>query len=163
MQIVRHVVVYHIGKIFRRNQCVLNDNGFRGAEDHGKNIHQQDAGEVEQIEPQIPHGQIDHSAQLIGKEKIDQNQNGIGTGGIGKDERDKTPYLPFQNGAFVKAKQGVNHITAVYQTQQIYNGGTDHHIEHQIRNALVTVLIAETVKPSTQIFQYAQLLYMVRS
>ena len=56
VHVVCHIGINEVGEVFCRNKRILDDHIGGGAEDHGKDIHKDHAGEIVQIKSERTHG-----------------------------------------------------------------------------------------------------------
>lgn len=116
-----------------------------GQEDHGKNIHQDHAGKIENIKPKRADLPLHKAAQGIEKVQKDRRKD-TAARGIGKHKSNKPPNLSLQDLLLVKAQGIIKNSTAVNQTHQVYDGTSDGDKKHQIGNAPIAVLIAKLIE-----------------
>ena len=127
------------------------------AKDHAENVHQQNAGKIKKVKPQrsprIFHGS---AKRIVAKQNNggDQNVSCI----VGEYVGEQSPYLSLQNKSAVEIQGVVQRVALVEQAQNINNGASQGHIEHQVGNAFISVFITKTFKFLSQIFQCAHLL-----
>ena len=123
-----------------------------GTENHTPDIHQDDTGEIEQIEPERSPNVLHGSAHGIVAEQGNGSQKNAAAGvtqGIGE----QSPYLSLQNGHPVKAKQIIKGVAVIDQAHQVHDCRTRGNIKHQVGDASVSVCKTESVKPTSKIFQ----------
>jgi hypothetical protein len=58
-----------------------------------------------------------------------------------------------EDSGLIKAKQAINSISAIHQTQKGHYAASHANVEHQIGNALVPIPEAEEVKLLAKVFQ----------
>ena len=131
-------------------------------QDHAVDIHQNHAGEIEQIEfqcsPDILHG----TTKRIVTQQGNGNQNQIAVAGsVGEGVGKQPPDLSLQNAFPVEAEDTVQSIVSGHLTYQINDGGTYSDIQHQIWNAFISVCVAEPFKICAKIFQIQSLLVFI--
>ena len=126
---------------------------IRGAaENHAVNVHQQNAGEVEQIEFEGAPAIFHSPAQRKIAEQADQlKQNVLPVSGQGIGNQ--TPHLTLENQVPVKIQKIVQERITAQNSHHIDNSGADGNIEHQIGNALVSVLKTKPFKFSAKVTQ----------
>ena len=155
VQVVGHVGVKAL-EISCGDQVLSNDHIAGGAENHGKGIHQQHTGKVEEIKLQCSHTGFHIPAQHI--EKIEEQKTQETAFGLGEYIAEQAPDLSLQNLTLIKAQKLIKPYSGVHQAHDDYQGIAQGNIQHQIGNALIPVLEAKTGEFSTQVFQQTQLL-----
>ena len=129
------------------------------AEDHAVNVHQNHAGNIEQIELQCAPDIFHSTSEGIVAQQGNGNQKQITVAGtIGEGIGKQAPDLTMQDAFPVEAENVVKNIVSGHLADQIYNGGSHSDIEHQIGNALITICITETFETCAKIFQIQSLL-----
>ena len=157
VQVIGHVAV-QIGKLFRCNKILANNHFLSGAENHGKNIHQHHTGGIEQIKLKGADGQFHRPSQPVEEIQEENINQGICAEGIGQQPADQPPDLPLQDFGFIKSQNPVQHLSAVNHGHDRYQSRAQRNVQHEIRNALIPVVKAKTLKLSAEIFQMTQLL-----
>lgn len=123
------------------------------AEDHGVNIHEYDAGKIEQVKFQCAPCPLHDSAQRIIAQKADKHHQDAAAE-HGQRIGNEPPDLSMEDRCPVEHQKVIEQIVSGNIAHQINNGVADADIKHQIGNALIAVLIAEQFKFSTEIFQF---------
>ena len=115
------------------------------AEDHAPDIHQQDAAEIEQIEPERTPDIFDGPSQGVVAEQGDEHQQNIA---VIKCQRigDQAPDLSLQNHCPVEDQQIIQQGVLGKLGHQKDQAAAKTDVEHQIGNAFVAVLEAETIE-----------------
>ena len=122
-------------------------------EDHAVNIHQQDAGQIKEVEAQGSPKVFNSPPQGVGTQENDGRQDGF-LPTVGQHKGEKPPNLSLQNFTTTEAKKVIQHRVVGHDGHKIAYGN----IEHQIRDTLAAVAQAEQIKLSAKIFQKTQLL-----
>ena len=144
MQIIGHLPVDRehcgeIGILFTGERTLRND----GAEDHGEDIHQDHAGQIIKIEFQRAHAVFYMPSDHV--EEIEEYQFQKTASGLGENIGHKPPDLSLQDLALVKTQQLVQKAASVHHTQEGHDAVAKAHIQHQIRDAFVSVSSANSV------------------
>lgn len=93
MQIPTHIGIDDISEIVNRNSVTIDHHIHGGAEEHGEDIHHQNAGEIEKIELKSAKRKLYMPAQTVEEIEEDQNHKGVGAGVVGQNKCDKPPHL----------------------------------------------------------------------
>ena len=152
MHIVCHIAVYGRGNELSGVEIAVYQKGLGGTKKHSHDIHNQNAGKIEEIKSECTHYLLDGTAEIVEEIEEDQNHKGISRC-IGKHIGEKPPNLPLENQGFVKAQIVIERDTAVCHTEEINDCRADHNIEHQIGNALVSVHYTVSIKFLPDFFQ----------
>ena len=161
MEIPCHVQIDLGSLCLHIDSTVLIDHRCVGGEDHGKYIHDDHTGEIEEVKLKGAHDHFDPAAQHI--EEIAENETHKNTksGTFRKYIGKQPPDLPLQNGGLIKAQVRIKGIASGGICHYRHDGRADDHIQHQVGDALVPVAIEKTVPAVNQIMQKTQLPKMI--
>lgn len=125
-------IAAHVGIKFRRHIIgdTLKGKGH-AAEGHGKGVHQQNAGEIEQVKPEGSPSVFHGFAQGIVAHQTDEHKQNIAIPEYaGADAGDQPPDLTLQNQVPVKAQNAVQSIGTIDHAHDIYHSIGNGNVQH---------------------------------
>ena len=138
-----HVQIGHIGPKIKRI-----------GKDQAKDIHEDHAGKIEQIEPERAPLMLYDPAKGVVAEKSDSCQEDIVAGiAVGQRIGKQPPDLSMQDRILIKDQKLIDDRVLCHHRHHIGDGTADTDVQHQVRDTLIPVDKAEAVEASSKIFQ----------
>ena len=121
------------------------------AEDQAVHIHNENAREIEEVQPQCAPDIFDALSDGVVKDQHDSSPE-HGAGAVQKDVAEQPPDLTTEDQTAVKAEPVIQRLGGVHLVDQVHARDAETDKKHQIRDALVAVTEAEPVEIPADIF-----------
>ena len=150
VQVVGHVAV-EVSEYLRRNQHLTDEHHIRGAEDHGKQVHQYDTCQIEQVKFEGTYGHFHMASEPVEEIQENDTQHGASAQLFRQQPGDQPPDLTLEDGSFIEAEEVIQEFASVGNAGEEDHRVAQTDIEHQIPDAPAAVAVAEPLKLAAKI------------